>query len=84
MNGATALLRTHSLPSLIHHSFITHSVIRKSDLSTTLLHHSKCDEFVDMGKRYLEKDYALDCDGDRYKAFTVFALAMIGVYPIGK
>ena len=29
-------------------------------------------------------DYGLDCDGDRYKLFTVFGLAMIGVYPIGK
>ena len=44
----------------------------------------KCDEFADTGKRYLEKDYGLDCDSNRYKLFTVFGVAMIGVYPIGK
>ena len=58
--------------------------LRFISTSTKVLSYFKCDEFADTGKRYLEKDYGLDCDGDRYKLFTGFGLIMIGVYPIGK
>ena len=58
--------------------------LRFISTSTKVLSYFKCDEFADTGKRYLEKDYGLDCDGDRYKLFTVYGIIMIGVYPIGK
>ena len=58
--------------------------LRFISTSTKVFSYFKCDEFADTGERYLEKDYGLDCDGDRYKLFTGFGLIMIGVYPIGK
>ena len=76
----TTALFTHCVSSPRHQ---TH-YLRFISTSTKVLSYFKCDEFADTGKRYLEKDYGLDCDGDRYKLFTGFGLIMIGVYPIGK
>ena len=41
------------------------------------------DSQVDTDEWYLEKDYSINCGSDTYKAFRVYALAMIAVYPIG-
>jgi hypothetical protein len=53
--------------------------------STTLFHFLKCQEFdeVDPPQSYLSKDLSIDCNGDRYKAFLVYAFGMIIIYPIG-
>ena len=51
--------------------------------SAKVLSFFKCDEFADTGERFLEVDYSVDCDGDRYKGTMAFALLGVAIYPIG-
>ena len=41
-----------------------------------------CEHFED-GTRYLRVDYQIDCDGPTHKAFMVYAVLMLAVYPFG-
>ena len=57
--------------------------------STTLFHYLKCHEFIvpdaDGGgtRRFLFKDYSIDCDSARYKAYVPFVMLMMLIYPFG-
>jgi hypothetical protein len=54
--------------------------------STAAFQYFKCHEFpeADGGtRRFLYKDYAVDCDSARYKTYVPYALLMILIYPIG-
>jgi hypothetical protein len=51
--------------------------------SSAIFGYFKCDKFLDLDQSFLELDYALDCDGDRYKKNMRFVIIMLIVYPIG-
>ena len=54
--------------------------------STAAFQYFKCHEFpeADGGtRRFLYKDYSLDCDSSRYKAYVPYALLMILIFPVG-
>jgi len=54
--------------------------------STAAFQYFKCHEFpeADGGtRRFLYKDYAVDCDSARYNFYIPYALLMILIYPIG-
>ena len=54
--------------------------------STAAFQYFKCHEFpeADVGtRRFLYKDYSVDCDSTRYKVYVPYALLMILIYPIG-
>ena len=54
--------------------------------STAVFQYFKCHEFpeADGGtRRFLYKDYSLDCDSVRYKRYIPYALLMVLIFPIG-
>ena len=54
--------------------------------SSAAFQYFKCHEFpeADGGKRrFLYKDYSLDCDSTRYKRYVPYAITMIVIFPIG-
>jgi len=54
--------------------------------STAAFQYFKCHEFpeADGGtRRFLYKDYSVDCDSSRYNFYIPYALLMILIYPIG-
>jgi len=54
--------------------------------STMLFQFFKCRDFPEAdggNKRYLVKDYSIDCDSERYVFYSYFAMLMFMVYPIG-
>mmetsp|Transcript_38085 Transcript_38085/g.85056 ORF Transcript_38085/g.85056 Transcript_38085/m.85056 type:complete len:411 (-) Transcript_38085:203-1435(-) len=57
--------------------------------STTLFNFFKCHEFNEATmngggpKRYLFRDYSIDCDSSRYSIYMIYAGLMILVFPIG-
>ena len=45
----------------------------------------KCRDFPEAdggNKRYLVKDYSIDCDSERYVFYSYFAMLMFMVYPM--
>ncbi len=54
--------------------------------STAVIHFFRCHDFpeADGGtKRYLYKDYSVDCDGDKYQTLVPYAVLCIFIFPIG-
>lgn len=54
--------------------------------STAAFQYFKCHEFPEAEggtRRYLYKDYSLDCDSVRYKTYVPYALLMILIFPVG-
>ena len=54
--------------------------------STAAFQYFKCHEFPEAEggtRRYLYKDYSLDCDSARYKTYVPYALLMILIFPVG-
>ena len=70
-------------------AFLTLTFLVMIKSSTNLLHFFKCDELVipeaDGGgeKRYMFKDYSIDCDSDKYFGWSIYAGLMCFIYPIG-
>jgi len=55
-------------------------------VSTVLFNYFKCRSFPEAAggeKRYLYKDYSVDCDSSRYKTLVWYAIAMVLIYPVG-
>ena len=50
---------------------------------TEIFRFFKCDEFEDISKKYLEVDYSVSCDDDRYEKTRVFVFLMILLWPVG-
>jgi len=65
--------------------FLTLTYLVLISCSTSLLHYFKCHEFpeADPPQSYLYKDYSVDCNGARYKAYLLYAQIMILIYPVG-
>jgi len=54
--------------------------------TTVLFNFFKCREFVVPGGKdvsFMYKDYAIDCNGDRYQSMIGYTVFMIMVYPVG-
>lgn len=54
--------------------------------STAVFQYFKCHEFPEAEggtRRFLYKDYSLDCDSVRYKRYIPYALLMVLIFPIG-
>lgn len=54
--------------------------------STTLFHYFNCEEFPEAAggtDSYLRKDFSIDCNSQRYRDWTPYAVIMILIYPIG-
>ena len=78
-------------PSL-HSALLTVDIPRASlvlyccvgHLCATIFSFFKCDyTFPDIDRSYLEMDYTIDCDSERYKEARWFVIIMIFLYPVG-
>eukprot|EP00613_Pedinella_sp_CCMP2098_P051162 CAMPEP_0171819638 /NCGR_PEP_ID=MMETSP0992-20121227/2322_1 /TAXON_ID=483369 /ORGANISM="non described non described, Strain CCMP2098" /LENGTH=558 /DNA_ID=CAMNT_0012433939 /DNA_START=1066 /DNA_END=2742 /DNA_ORIENTATION=- len=70
----------------LFYAFLFLTFLVMSSTSATLFQFLKCHTFEVPGegsRRYLFRDYSIDCDSASYQHFRLYAFAMILVYPIG-
>ncbi|GMH76607.1 hypothetical protein TrLO_g8011, partial [Triparma laevis f. longispina] len=54
-----------------------------ASVSTTIFDTFNCKTFGDDPTRYLALDQSIDCDGSKHSFFTMYAIFMVLVYPVG-
>ncbi|GMH89826.1 hypothetical protein TL16_g11577 [Triparma laevis f. inornata] len=63
--------------------FLTLSFLILPSTSVMVFSNFACQDFDEGFGSYLKVDYSIDCNGTEHKVFSLYAMAMICVYPIG-
>ncbi|CAN0138387.1 unnamed protein product, partial [Pylaiella littoralis] len=54
-----------------------------TQVSTVVFQAFACENFPEIGKRYLRADFRIDCDTPKHESYKIYAAVMICVYPLG-
>ena len=82
----TAALVSREAGQSIFYLFLVGTFLCLVSTSQSLFEFFQCKEFpeADGGtESFLQRDMSVDCNGDRYKKFAVYAGLMVLVYPVG-
>jgi hypothetical protein len=82
----TAALHDNSLNKAIaKHSraLLAFTFLIFSPVSTVVFQTFACDYLAGTNNSWLHADYSISCDSDRYKAYRVYGVFMILLYPLG-
>ena len=71
-----------ALLSRLNYGFLLLTYTVLPGVSSAIFRAFPCDEF-DTGDKLLRADYSVDCESNEYKAFVLYGVIMIFVYPIG-
>ena len=83
LSRSNASAASKKLANRIFGVFLTLSFLILPSTSVMIFSNFACQEFDEGYGSYLKVDYSIDCNGTEHKVFSLYAMAMICVYPIG-